>query len=85
MTRICVGKFTMIGSENGLAHSQRHYLNQCCNIVNWALRNKCQGNRNRNSYIFNHEKALENVVREMAGILSRPKCVNKIRLELCSI
>ena len=29
-----------------------HYLNQCCNIVNWNLGNKLQWNPNHNSYIF---------------------------------
>ena len=55
-----------------------HYLNQCWNIINWTLRNKLQWNFNRNSNIFIHENALENVVCEMASILSRPKCVNRI-------
>ena len=53
-----------------------HYLNQCWNIVNWILRNKLQWNFNRNSNIFIQENALENVVCEMASILSRPQCVN---------
>ena len=53
-----------------------HYLNQCWNIVNWNLRNKLQWNIQRNSYIFIQENAFENVVCEMAVILSRPQCVN---------
>ena len=44
--------------------------------VNWTLRNKIQWNFNRNSYIFIQENALENVVCEVASILSRPQCVN---------
>ena len=52
-----------------------HYLNQCWNIVNWILRNKLQWYFNRNSDIFIQENALENVVCEMASILSRPQCV----------
>ena len=39
-----------------------HYLDQWWNIVNWTLRNKLQWNLNRNSYIFNQEKASKNVV-----------------------
>ena len=53
-----------------------HYLNQCWNIVHWTLRNKLQWNLNRNSYIFIHENAFENVVWKMAAILSRPQSVN---------
>ena len=53
-----------------------HYLNQCWDIVNWTLRNKLQWNFNRYSDIFSQENAFENVVCEMASILSRPQCVN---------
>ena len=52
-----------------------HYLNQCWDIVKWALGNKLQWNLNWNSYIFIQEYAFENVVRIMAAILSRPQCV----------
>ena len=57
-----------------------HYLTQFWIIVNWTLRNKLQWNFNRNSNIFNKKNALENVVCEMASILSRPQCVNSLRL-----
>ena len=53
------------------------YLNQCWDIVNWTLKNKLHWNFNRNSNIFIQENALENVVCEMAPILSRPQWVNK--------
>ena len=53
-----------------------HYLNQCWNIVNWIRRNKFPWNFNRYSNIFIQENAFENVVCEMASILSRPQCVN---------
>ena len=53
-----------------------HYLNQCWNIVNLNLRNKFRWNLKRNSCIFVKENAFENVVYEMAFILSRPQCVN---------
>ena len=52
-----------------------HYLNQCWNIVNFSLRNKFQWNFNRNSSIFIQENAFENVVCQMASILSRPQWV----------
>ena len=53
-----------------------HYLNQCWNIINWTLRNKLQGNFNRNSCIFIQENAFENVVWKIAAILSQSQCVN---------
>ena len=52
------------------------YLNQYWIIVNWSFRNKFQWHFNRNSYIFLHENAFENVVWKMAAILSPPQCVN---------
>ena len=54
-----------------------HYLNLCWLIVNWTLRNKLQGNSNRNTKLFISENAFENVVCEMAAILSRGRWVNK--------
>ena len=55
-----------------------HYLNQCWKIVNWTLRNKIQWNLNRNSYVFIQENASENIVCEMAAILSRGRWVNTL-------
>ena len=75
VTHICVGKLTIIGSDNGLAPTR----NQCWDIVNWNLRNKLQWNLKRNSYIFIQENAFENVVWRMAAILSRPQCVNSLK------
>ena len=74
---MCVGNLTIIGSDNGLSPGRRQAIiqNQCWNIVNWTLRNKLQWNFNRNSIIFIQENALQNVVCEMASILSRPQCV----------
>ena len=54
-----------------------HYLNKCCNIVNWNLRNKLQWNFKRNSYIFIQENALECVVCEM------PLCLGLNVLRRC--
>ena len=68
VTQICVGNLTIIDPDNG--------LNQCCDIVNWTLRNKLEWNFNRYSYIFIQENLFENIVCEMASILSRPQCVN---------
>ena len=47
-------------------------------IVISTIRNKIQWNLIRNSYVFIHENAFENVVCEMAAILSRPQCVNAV-------
>ena len=76
VTHICVGNLTIIGSDN----ETKHYLNECRNIVNWTLRNKVQWNFNRNSNIFIQENAFQNVVCEMASILSRPQCVSQCGL-----
>ena len=46
-----------------------------------GLPNKLQWNFNQSSYIFIQEYAFENVVRKMAAILSRPKCLNSFCLE----
>ena len=54
-----------------------HYLNQCWNIVNLALRSICQWNINRYSRFFIHRNAFANAVCEMAAILSRERWVNK--------
>ena len=48
---------------------------QCYVIVNWATRNKLLWNFNQNTKIFIQENSFENVVCEMASILSRPQCV----------
>ena len=72
VTHICVSELAIIGSDKWLAAwtAPSHYLNQCWNIVNWNL-------RKQNPYIFIQEIAFENVVCEMAAILSRPQYVNK--------
>ena len=84
MTHICIGKLTIIGSDNGLLPGWRsgHYLNQCWNIVNWTLGNKLQWDLYQNLNIFIQENAFENVVWKMAAILSRPQCDNH-HTDLC--
>ena len=78
MRHICVSKLTIIGSDNGLSPDQRHYLNQCWNIVNCTTGNKLQSNLKQNLYIFIQENAFENVVWKMASIVTRPQCVKNI-------
>ena len=43
-----------------------------------------QWNFNRNSYVFIQENAFENVACKMAGILSRPRCVNSGE-DICTV
>ena len=83
VTHICVDNLTVIGSENGLSPGRRQasIWNQCWNIVNWTLGNKLQWKFNQNSNIFIQENVFENVVCEMAFILSRPQCVKQTMLE----
>ena len=57
------------------AQARSHELHQWWNIVNWTLRNKLQWNFNRNSNMFIQGNSLENVVCEMASILSQSRCV----------
>ena len=73
VTHICVGKLTTIGSDNGLSPERRQ-------AITWTnvgiLLNKLQWNVNR--YIFIQENPFENVVWEMAVVLSRPQWVNSM-------
>ena len=73
VTHKCIGNLTSIGSDNGLSLGRppSHYLNQCCNIVNWTLWSKLQRNFNRNSNSFIQENVFQGIVCEMEAILSR--------------
>ena len=83
-THICVTKLSHHWFILWLvAWSPSHYLTQCWNIVNWTLSNKLQWNPNRNSYIFIHKNAFENVICEMASSLFRRQCVNTILSFMC--
>ena len=77
MTHICVGKLTIIGSNNGLSpgRCQAIIWTNAGTLFNWTLRNKLQWNFNRNSYIFIQENTFENVIRKMTAILSRGRWV----------
>ena len=48
-----------------------HYLNDCWVIVNWTLRNNLQWNFDQNTKLSIHENASENIVCEMAAVLSK--------------
>ena len=77
VTHICVGKLTIIGSDNGLSPEWHQTIIWTNAGIFWALRNKLQWNFNRYSNIFIQENAFGNVVCEMASILSRHQCVNR--------
>ena len=53
-----------------------NYLDQCWSVVDTNLRNKFKWNIKRNSYTSIEENTFENVVCEMATILSRSQWVN---------
>ena len=69
-----------IGSDNGLAPVRRLFV---AKPLSEPMLGYCQldpkeqtyENFNTNSYIFIHENAFENVLCEMAAILSRPQYV----------
>ena len=77
MTHICVSKLTIIGPGNGLSPGRRQAIvwTNIGILLIGPLSNKLQWNLYRNSYIFIHENAFENVVWKMVAILSRPQCV----------
>ena len=59
-----VNRFS-IGSDNGLSPIRYQ------TIINWTLRNKLLRNYDQNTKLFIQENASENIVCEMAPILSR--------------
>ena len=77
MPRICISKSDQHWFRWWLgAYSvPSHYLKQCSAIVNRTLRNKLQWNFNQNIKFYIHENASENIVSQMAAILSRGKWV----------
>ena len=74
MTHICVTNLTIIGSDNGLSPGRRQAIiwTNAGILLIGPLETKFS---EINSYVFMHENAFENVVCEMAAILSRPQCV----------
>ena len=78
VTHICVGNLTSIGSYNGLSPGRRQAIiwTNAGIFVNWTLGNKLRWNFNQNSNIFFQENPFENVVWNIAAILSRPQCDN---------
>ena len=66
---ICVGDLGQHWFQKWLVaySAPSHYLNQCCDIVNWTLSSKLQWNLNRNSDILIHENAFQNIVCTSGG------------------
>ena len=78
VTHICVGKLTVIGSDNGLDPGRRLaiiWTNAGILFIEPLGTNKSDI-LNQNWNIFIEENALENVVCEMASILCWPQCVD---------
>ena len=77
VTHICVGKLTIIGSDNGLLPERRQdiiWTNAEILLIG-PLGTNFSEILNRNSNIFIEENTFENVVCEMLFISSRPPCV----------
>ena len=86
VTHICVSDLTIIGSDNGLSPDRRQALIW---INAWILLtgpfwDQFQWKFNRNSNIYIHENAFENVGK-MPSVSSRPQCVKHSKCGLCLI
>ena len=77
VTHICLSKLTIIDSDNGLSPSRRQAIVWTSDGI---LLIYPHWNANQNSYILIQENAIENIVRKMAAILSRPQCVKHLEL-----
>ena len=75
---ICISKVTVIGPDIGLSPERRQAIlwTNAGILFIGTLGTKIQWNLKQNSYIFILENAFENVICEIAGILSRSQCVN---------
>ena len=82
VTHICVGKLTIIGSNNGLSPGRRQaiiWTNDKILLIGPLGTNFSEiWNFNRNSNIFVQENAFENAVWKMAAIFPRPQWVKYI-------
>ena len=79
MTNICVGKRTIVGSDNGLSPERRQaiiWTNAGILLIEPLGTNFSEFFK-RNSNIFTEENTFENVVCDMLFISSRPQCVKR--------
>ena len=76
MTHICVGKLTIFGSDNGLSPGRRQAIiwTNAGILLIWPLGTNF-GEILMVFIHFHQKNAFENVVCEMASILSQPQCV----------
>ena len=74
VTHICISKPTIIGLHYGLLPGR--YQAIIWTNAEILLIGKLQWNLNRNSYIFIHENAFQNVVWKMVAISPRPQCID---------
>ena len=77
MTHICVGKLTIIGSDNGLSPARRQAIiwTNAGILLIGPLGTNFNELLNRIQTFSFTKNALENVICEMASISSRPQCV----------
>ena len=82
MTHICVSELTAIDSDNGLSLSRRQAIiwTNAGILLIGSLGTNFSEISVGIPHIFIQEHALENVVCEMAFILSRAQCVNGVYL-----
>ena len=74
MTHICVSKLTIVGSDNGLSPGRCQTTIRTNDGI--ILIRILGTNFSEILSIFIQENAFENVICEMASILSRPQCLN---------
>ena len=74
VTPICVSKITIIGSDNGLSPCRRQAI--ICTNAEILLIRPLATNFSEISIKFIYFHLLENVVWQMAAMLSQPQCVN---------
>ena len=78
VTHICISKLTTIGSDNGLSPGQRQAIisTNAGILLIGPLGTNFSENFIGIQNVFIKQNAIENVVCEMASILSQPQCVN---------
>ena len=77
MTHLCVKKHTTVGSVNELAAIRNAGI-----LLIWPLGTELSEISTKiHIYIFIQENALEYGIYEMAAILARPQCVNKVNYD----
>ena len=81
VTHICISKPTIIGSDNGLSPGRRQAVIWTDDgiLLMWTLGTNFGEIRIKIKKISFTKKASENIICETAAILSRGKCVNRMR------